>query len=584
MAGGRRVGDLKGGLFHRREKLRAAALVLILLLGTALLWHDLTAREVLGKDENATLIKLDQPGLLRVLKASGVKANGLPGSMQPLYFLAQYFTWPLVRHSAFVLRFLPSVFGILGIALTCRLGRLLWSAEAGLAGALWVAVLPLHVEYGQVIRPYTLLSLLSLASAVLLVRALDNNRPLDWAGFVLTAALGVYNHFNALLVLAAEGLFAAVVWVVMWVMLLKGRHRGSNLSQARRLAGPALAFLAVGLLCLPALLRLFSLRLGMEGGEPAVQLTVSFFYRFLYKIGLTSPWLRGLLLGVMGLGLTVTLRRRRWQVALLALLWLAVPFVILSVVRSGRPFDERYVIFGPPVALLLAGEGLVAISRFLGALGGPLLRRGGGIAIGVALAAGLALWFVPPLRAYYAANRASNRMDRTLSVMERHLSPGDLVVVSPRFFVRPLAVDGAEVLFLDEHLSPADLDALAARYPRMWVLYTSYIVPVELQEPLDRWIQSRAEEFVRVRLKATTTLAYRNRTLTDVESVLLDRGVLLEEMAGVSADEKEAWVRWNALADIYQALSELYAGRGEVALAAEYQRKAEEARTAGSTP
>ncbi len=584
MAGRRRAGDLKGGLFHRREKLRAAALVLILLLGTALLWHDLAAREVLGKDENATLIKLDQPGLLGVLKAAGVKANGLPGSMQPLYFLAQYFTWPLVHHSAFVLRFLPSVFGILGIALTCRLGKLLWSAEAGLAGALWVAVLPLHVEYGQVIRPYTLLSLLSLASAVLLVQALDANRPLDWAGFVLTAALGVYNHFNALLVLAAEGLFAAVVWAVMLVILLKGRRRGSNLSQARRLAGPALAFLALGLLCLPALLRLFSLRLGMEGGEPAVQLTVSFFYRFLYKIGLTSPWLRGSLLGVMGLGLAVTLGRRRWQVALLALLWLAVPFVILSVVRSGRPFDERYVIFGPPVALLLAGEGLVAISRFLGALGGPLLRRGGGIVIGIALAAGLALLFVPPLRAYYAANRASNRMDRTLSVMERHLFPGDLVVVSPRFFVRPLAVDGAEVLFLDEHLSPADLDALAGRYPRMWVLYTSYIVSVELQEPLDRWIQSRAEEFVRVRLKATTTLAYRNRTLTDVESVLLDRGALLEEMAEVSADEKEAWVRWNALADIYQALSELYAGRGEVALAAEYQRKAEEARTAGSTP
>lgn len=565
-----------------REKLRAAALVLILLLGAALLWHDLTAREVLGKDENATIIKLDQPNLAGVLKASGVKANGQPGSMQPLYFLIQHLVWPLVRHNAFVLRFLPSACGILGLALAYRLGRLLWSAGVGLVGALLVALLPLSVEYGQIIRPYTLLALLSLASGVLLVQAAGSNRPLPWAGFVLTATLNVYNHFNALFVLAAEGLFAAIVWLTMLAVQVRGRrHHESSGSPARRLAGPVPAFLAVGLLCLPALLRLFALRLGVEGGEAAVQLTVSFFYRFLYKIGLTSPWLRGLILGLMAVGLVVTLWHRRWQAALLALLWLAVPFAILSVVRSGRPFDERYVIFGPPMAFLLAGQGLVAISRFLGK---RLVGRDGGIAIGPVLAAGLALLFLSPLQAYYAGNRASERMDRTLGVMEQHIRPGDVIVISPRFFVRSLAADGAEVLYLTDHPSPAGLDDLAARYPRMWILYTSYIVPVELQEPLDRWVQSRADEFVQVRLKASTTLAYRNQTLTDGEASLLDRCLLLKGMAGVAADEKEAWLRWNVLADTYQALSELYTGRGEAALAAEYQRKAEEARAVVSTP
>ncbi len=569
---------------RRREKLRAAAWVLILLLATALLWHDLAVREVLGKDENASIIKLDQPGLAEVLKASGVKANGQPSSMQPLYFLIQHLAWPLVRHNAFVLRFLPSVFGILGIALVYRLGRQLWSAEAGLVGALLVAVLPLQVEYGQIIRPYTLLALLSLASAILLVQALNGNRPLSWAGFVLTATLNLYNHFNALFVLAAEGLFAAAIWLAMVVAQIKNHRHKSGSPSPGRLAGPVLAFLAVGFFCLPALIRLVDLRLGVGGGEPAVQLAVSFFSRFLYKIGLTSPWLRGLILGFMAVGLVVTLRRRRWRAALLALLWLTIPFVILALVRSGRPFDERYVIFGPPVAFLLAGEGLVAVSRFLGALGQRWVRTNGGWAIGLALAAGLALFFISPLRAYYAANRASNRMDRTLSVMERHLRLGDLIVVSPRFFARPLAVGDAKVLYLTDRPSLAELDDLAARYPRMWLLYTSYIVPVEFQEPLDRWVQGRADEFVQVRLKASTTLAYRDRTLADVEASLLDRCALLEEMAQVSADEKEAWLCWNVLADAYQALSEVYAGRGEMALAAEYQQKAEKARAAVSSP
>jgi len=568
-------------LGRRRELVRATALLLILLTGVTLLWHDLAVREVLGKDENASIIKLDQPNLWVVLEASGVRANGQPGSMQPLYFLVQYFTWPLVRHNAFVLRFLPAAFGLLGVALTYRLGRLVWSAEAGLVGALLVAVLPLQVEYGQIIRPYTLLALLSLASAALLIQALNSNRPLDWAGFVLTATLGVYNHFNSLFVLAAEGLFAACIWPAMLVTSVKGHSR---LSVARRLAGPALAFLAVGLLCLPAFIRLMDLRLEEGGGKPAVQLAIPFFSRLLFKIGLTTPWLRGLILGLMALGLASTLGRRRWRAALLAFLWLAVPFAILSVVRSGRPFAERYVLFVPPVAFLLVGEGLVTLSRLLAALGQRLVRRNGGTALGVILAAGLALLFIPPLQGYYADNRASNRMELTLKVMERHLRPGDLILVSPRFFTRPLAVDGAEVLYLTRHLSPDELDALAAQHPRMWVLYTSYIVPVELQEPLDRWVQSRPDEFVRVRLKASTTLAYRDRTLTDAEAILLDRCALLKEMAGVSADEKEAWLRWNTLADTYQALSELYAGRGESALADEYARKAIEARAFGATP
>jgi hypothetical protein len=81
----------------------------ILMMAAILAWHGLGAHEVLGRDENATITKLDQPDLLTVLQVTQIKVTGQPGNMQPLYFLLQYAAWPWVGRSAFALRFLPSL-------------------------------------------------------------------------------------------------------------------------------------------------------------------------------------------------------------------------------------------------------------------------------------------------------------------------------------------------------------------------------------------------------------------------------------------------------------------------------------------
>lgn len=570
----------------RQEIWIRTLMVAVLLLGALLLWHDLDEHEVLGRDENATIVKLDQPSLVAVAHASGIKANGQPSSMQPLYFLLQHLAWPLVDHSAFLLRFLPSVFALLGIVFTYKLGEALWSPTVGLVGGLLVAVLPLYVEYGQIIRPYSLFALLSLASAYFLVVGLKSRRPAYWIGFVVASSLNIYTHFNALFVLAAEGMFAAAIWLTSLVKLLKQQRRQGTVPTAewvRPLAFPVLSFALVGLLCIPAILRLLELRWvgpesGAVAGEVIVQLTTDFFYRYLYKIGLTSAWLRGLILGLMGLGFAITLYRRRWQAALLSLLWLAIPFLVLSVVNSPRPFAERYVIFVPPVALLLAGQGVVGIGQAAGRLG----RRWNAGAIRYATIAaisfGLVLLFLTPLQYHYANSRAAHRLDLTMDVLQRRAQPGDVVVVSPRFFIDPLEANGAKVLYLTRHLSDAEMEELITQYQRLWVLYTSYIVPAELQEPLDRWVQAQGDEFALVRIKASTTLAYRGQALGDMEARLLDRSDLLLEMAEASADEKEGWLRYNILADTYEALSELYEQQGKREQATEYRNKADEAR------
>jgi len=565
---------------HWRERICVLGLIVgLLLLSAALVWHDLGSREVLGRDENATITKLDQPNLKAVLDVTPMKISRGSGKMQPIYFLLQHLFWPLVKRSAFMLRFLPSVFGLLGVVLVYKLGEALFGREAGLVGALLTALLPLHVQYAQIARPYTLLALLSLASAYFLVRCLETDRPAHWGAFALTATLNFYTHYSSLFVLAAEGLFTGVIWLVMLVAVLRKRQA------TKPLVGPMICFAVVGILCAPGIIRLVGLpgvRLDVSGPTTkfALELTWPFFYRFLYRTGLTTVWLRALILGLIGLGLAATLQRRRWQAALLVLLWLAVPFVLLSLLKSPRSFRERYIIFVPPVALILAGQGVAAVGHIFGALGrcwrAGWLREA---AIG-AVSAGLVLLFAAPLRTYYADNRAAGRLELALAVVERHAQPGDVIVVSPRFLVRPLAVDGAEVLYLTEHLSPAQLDDLAVRYERMWILYTSFLPHIELQEPLDQWVQAQQDEFVRVLIGLSNALAYRNMVLADAEANFRDRIALLEELAQASVGKQEAWQRYSVLADAYQSLADLYAGQGKFNLAAEYQKRAEETRAA----
>lgn len=560
-------------------------LLAILLLTAALVWHDLGVHEVLGRDENATITKLDQPDLKSVLDVTYMNITGHSGNMQPLYFLIQHLFWPVIGRSAFMLRFFSSVAGLLTVLMAFKLGEQLVGREAGLIGALLTALLPLQLRYAQIARPYTLLAFFSLISAYWLVRALRTNRLLHWAAFALAAVLGFYTHYNTLFVLAAEGLFTAIVWLTVLARVFKREQTPG------RLVRPVFGFALVGLFCLPGLVHLLGLSwVGLEEGAEAaggemLSLTVPFFRHLAYESGLaTTRWLQNLLALLMLVGPAAALVRRRWQPALFAVLWLAVPFVALAVINSPRPFEERYVIFVMPVAFLLVGQAVAAVGGWLALLthrhSRPAVRR----AITLILTAGLAWTLVGRVGAYYAENRQVDRLDQTLMVVERQARPGDVIIVSPRFFVRPLIAPGVEVLYLAEHPSAGDLDALAAQHERMWLLYTSYLGNVELQEPLDRWVQANSDRFVEVPIKALNALAFGTRASAGAESELKDRITTLEVLAQNSAGESEAAQRYGLLADAYVEMAGLYAGRHEDTLAAEYRHRAEQARAAHPAP
>jgi len=234
--------------------------------------------------------------------------------------------------------------------------------------------------------------------------------------------------------------------------------------------------------------------------------------------------------------------------------------------------------------LLLAGRGIVALGQGLGSVGRLWGQRSVQAAAIAFLSIALAALFIPPLRSYYAAGRAADHLGSTVAVIERHIQPGDLVIVSPRFFVRSFDANGAEVHYVSERLSLAEFEELLSGQPRTWILYTSYLPSRLLQEPMDQWILARLDDFVRVPIKAITAVAYYNHALTEPEEQLLDRIVVLEDLAEASVGRQEAWLRYTALAEAHESLSELYAEQGQSTLAAEHCRLAEEIRATTPPP
>jgi hypothetical protein len=234
----------------------------------------------------------------------------------------------------------------------------------------------------------------------------------------------------------------------------------------------------------------------------------------------------------------------------------------------------------------LVGYGLASTGQGLAALVRRWKVEIGGLdwIVTAALTLGLVLLLVGPLRTYYDINRSAGRLEQALSVVEGHARPGDVVVVSPRIFARPLQAGGAEVLYLGEHLPEAEMDALDARSGRLWVVHSSFLPPTELQEPSDRWVQSRLDHLVRVPVKSITALSFGVAAPADLEVVLQERIAVLADLATGSSGKYEAWQRYSLLADAYDALAELYSERGEDALAETYRSQAEEARATALPP
>jgi uncharacterized membrane protein len=295
------------------------------------------------------------------------------------------------------------------------LGRRLLGRTGGLVAAILLGLAPFHVELSQLARPYAFLLLLSVASFLALMRALDAPGTTRWLWFSALAALNLYAHY-----LAAEMLIVQAIVAVGWL----ARRRGAGWP------GAVLAFAGIGVLYLPW----FSVVARTMGGHAGtghlpltalLDLTWNVFVPQFLGPGPAGPAALALAAG----GLVALRRRPAIAIALAA--WVLVPFMALWLAQPRHFVAGRHVAFVMPALMLLVAHGLTTV------VGAALQRFPRNVRVprrvvaraAVAGAAALLLWSASIQEAlgWYYQRRHGTDWRTVADVLDRLVAPGDEV-------------------------------------------------------------------------------------------------------------------------------------------------------------
>jgi mannosyltransferase len=254
------------------------------------------------------------------------------------YLLAR--GWSTFGSDPFTLRVLSVLFAVATVPLCYLVARRLFGRWVAAVTATLLAMHPLFIRYAQEARPYALVLFLVTLATYLLLRALDHPSHGRWLAYGLVAAVAIYAH-----------LFAALVVTAHLLTLIVRRPL------PRR--GVAI-IVAVAVAVAP-----FAIPVAFEGPErsfiPATSL----------------PWIRTVgdqLAGGFGMwppvyalvaaalcGVAVLAWRPRTP-ALVCLAWLAVPVVLVVGVSLVKPMLlARYLIVVLPALVMLVAAGIAMI-------------------------------------------------------------------------------------------------------------------------------------------------------------------------------------------------------------------------------
>ncbi|MBK9732249.1 MAG: glycosyltransferase family 39 protein [Chitinophagaceae bacterium] len=242
----------------------------------------------------------------------GVKGDGHPAAIQ--VFLNY---WRMIvgdSEAAFKIPFL--VMGLLSVWLVFLIGEFWFNKTVGYLSAALVSCLQYTVMYSQIARPYMSGLFFSLMMVLCWTNYLFNKEekhPLrQLCGFVVFATLCCYNHYFSLL-------FAFIAGVTGLFLIRKENWKAY-----------LIANVIIVLLFLPHLsVSLFQFGIGGVGGwlpKPGPD----FFRNYLNYIFHFSPWLKGLVIGLILTSIVFHSAhlKARYKFRIIALCWFLLPFFI----------------------------------------------------------------------------------------------------------------------------------------------------------------------------------------------------------------------------------------------------------------
>ncbi|MGH7863386.1 MAG: glycosyltransferase family 39 protein [Candidatus Binataceae bacterium] len=382
--------------------------------------------------------------------------------------------WLAFGKSEFTIRLLSVLFSVAAIALIYALARRLFDTRVALMSALLLTVNQVHIEFAQDARSYALVVFLATASWLFFVRALDEDRPRDWIGWVATTVLATYAHLFGALVFAAE----------LATLLLIERAAIPMRKVAMAAAAIAFVLIPVGTLAM------FNDRSQLNWLHFRLQAVPGVLFAFAGAgsvRGLSvTPALRALVIALAVFAIFDFVRRRPHPPAIarsnaIVLAGAFVPMVVALAVSIFTPvFHGRFLQISQPSFLILVAVGLARIP------GVRWMRAAFAVLIALALARD---WN------YYQANNREDWRGAT-EYLVRSTRPGDALIIyhqqgwSPVHYYSGRFADLGDlppIVFpswstpLEQQLSVVemsgpdgpDLRALAAlsnRYRRLWAV------------------------------------------------------------------------------------------------------------------
>ncbi|MFN8532327.1 MAG: glycosyltransferase family 39 protein [Dehalococcoidia bacterium] len=404
----------------------------------------------------------------------GVILAGLEPDHLPLYFLLLKGWLGLAGDGDFPARFFSLVPSVLTVPLVWWLGRRIAGPAVGGVGALFAALSPASIYYGQEIRMYAWLPPLAvLAIGSFIEGAADRRR--WWIVHAGALALATQLHYFGALVMPvsltlalgraffegpgrwirdwAFSFLVALLLSLPYVLYRLAAASGYQSSSANDLSAIAAGWRgAVGLLLGPHLERVTA---DLSGGWASAD--------HLLSIQLLLP-----LLLLLAVGLAPS-RRDGWPVLIAAL---AAPTAGISLaLLTGRDFTSRYLVVAAPAVWLMLALGVVRLAR----LGRPLALAG---------VAALVLPSAFALALYHQPAYARDDFRAVADYVAANAEPGDVILLNAgyafkgfdRYFLGDLPTVALPVTRPPEDSLLAEATAEAVReHPRAWlVLWQDY--------------------------------------------------------------------------------------------------------------
>ncbi len=225
-----------------REKLgilnpaHAALILAIVLLGIALRLNNITTESVYW-DEFSSLVHLRPPAgftdspyfsqweqtVIRQQAPSlgdfWVANRQLDPATMPFYYTFEYLVWNYGRQSVVDLRLLSVFFSLCAFPFIYLLGRAMWGPLAGAIALFMFAASPVHVQFAQEIRMYSLFAGFAAASAYTFYRVVENGGRW-WPAHLMVNLLLLWTHPFAVWLPFTQGVFLILFHWPRWRFVL----------------------------------------------------------------------------------------------------------------------------------------------------------------------------------------------------------------------------------------------------------------------------------------------------------------------------------------------------------------------------